>query len=106
MNGLNNKSSFFQLDQILKFNYYPSDKFIINFLFEYLYNDITNTSFNYYFADMGFTSQINQFEFSIAFKNIFNRKSYSYIIYNDLDTFSYNYRLRLASVIGNFTFKF
>lgn len=105
-NGLNNKSSFFQLDQILKFNYYPSDKFIINFLFEYLYNDITNTSFNYYFADMGFTYQINQFEFSIAFKNIFNRKSYSYIIYNDLDTFSYNYRLRPASVIGNFTFKF
>ncbi len=89
------KSTLWQVTQQLTAYYIIADKWQLNGRLEHSYNEITSDkSVDMLFADIGVSYKINQFEFDLSWNNLFNQKSYTYSIYNELDKFDYTYNLR------------
>ncbi len=101
------KSSFSQFTQKLKAYYFPNKKFQLSTQWEYLYNEITeSTHSRMLFADLAASYKHKSLEYTLAWDNIFNEKRYSYKIYNGLDTYAYNYDLRPMSILATISFKY
>ena len=55
---------------------------------------------------IGFKYKYKQLEYSLSCNNLFNKKDYSYTIYNTLNTYSYIYNIRSINVLGSICFRF
>lgn len=100
-------SSTYQISQKLTGHYFLNNKIELNTQLEYLYNEITkDLSFDLLFANIGAKYKHKDMEYTISLNNIFNKKEYSYTIYNALDTYSYNYKLRPLNILTTVSFKF
>ena len=94
------KSSTQQFSQL--FNYfYTVGKFELKVQYEQLYNEVgkNQKDLNIYFLDFGAKYVNKQFELGVDLNNILNQKKYGYTIFNGLDTYTYNYRLRPSNII-------
>lgn len=101
------KSSTYQISQKLTGYYFLNSKIELNTQFEYLYNEITqDISFNLLFANIGAKYKNKDLEYSFYINNIFNKREYSYTVYNSLDTYSYKYRLRPLNLLATINFRF
>jgi hypothetical protein len=101
------KSSVFRLQQKADCYYYPDKKLIIHLQVEHLYNEFTAVKFNHFFADVSINYQLkNGLELSFSYTNIFNQDGYSYTATNELDTYSYVYKLRPASILAGVSFRY
>ncbi|MFV0331527.1 MAG: carboxypeptidase-like regulatory domain-containing protein [Dysgonomonas sp.] len=101
------KLSTYQISQKLTGHYFLNSKIELDTQLEYLYNEITKSlSCNLIFANIGVKYKNKEIEYELYINNIFNKKEYSYTIYNSLDTYNYNYKLRPINVLGTVSFKF
>lgn len=101
------ESSFYQIYQKLKYYYCINKQLQVNAQLEHLYNEITSTvSSKVFFANLGISYKTKQIEYTFDWNNIFNKKEYTYVLYNTLDTYKYRYRLRPANVLINICFKY
>lgn len=101
------KSSTYQISQKLTGYYFINSKIELNTQLEYLYNEISqDISFDLLFANIGVKYRNKDIEYTLSLNNIFNKKEYSYTIYNALDTYSYNYKLRPINILGTISFRF
>ena len=79
----------------------------LNFQLEQSYNELDkNSAVNMLFANIGATYKLKKVDFELNWNNIFNKKEYSYSVFNGLDTYSYSYGIRPMSVILTISFKF
>lgn len=100
-------SSVYQISQKLAGYYFFRKKLELKAQLEYIHNDITpSLSANMVFADLGIKYLTKNIEYTLNWNNIFNKKIYSYTIYNYLDTYNYFYRIRPVSILGTISFKF
>ena len=58
------------------------------------------------FANIGATYKLKKVDFELNWNNIFNKKEYSYSVFNGLDTYSYSYGIRPMSIMLTTSFKF
>jgi hypothetical protein len=100
-------SSVCQVSQKLTVHYFLNSKIELNARLEHLYNEFTAVKISHFFADAGIYYQLkNGIELSLAYKNIFNRDNYSYTVTNELDRYSYVYKLRPTIVFASVLFKY
>jgi hypothetical protein len=101
------QTSFDQVSQRLKGYYFPNKKLKFKAQAEYLYNEITtSTHSKYVFVDLELNYTHKQLEYALAWNNILNQKEYAYTVYNGLDTYQYNYRLRPQNMLVSVIFKY
>lgn len=104
---IKNKSNLNQFSQQIKTYFSPSKKFELSLQLEQSHNELGKTpSVNMFFANIGATYKLKKIDFELNWNNIFNKKEYSYSIFNGLDTYSYRYRIRPMSIILTASFKF
>lgn len=101
------KSALWQVTQQLSAYYSIAEKWQLNGRLEHSYNEITSDkSIDMLFADIGISYKINQLEFNLSWNNLFNQKSYTYSIYNELDKFDYTYNLRPSILMLTVSFRY
>ncbi len=101
------ESSFDQIIQNFKTYYFVNKNLQLKLQAEYLNNEISPTvNSELFFLDLGISYSYKQLEFTFDWNNILNEKSYSYVIYNGLDSYGYNYKLRPESLFAAIKFKF
>lgn len=59
-----------------------------------------------FFADLGIVHKTKKIEYSLDWTNIFNQRSYSYILYDGPNIFSHHFDLRPMNFLVNIAFKF
>ena len=105
--GEQNKSNLNQFSQQIKAYYSPVKKMELNFQLEQSYNELDkNSAANMLFANIGATYKLKKVDFELNWNNIFNKKEYSYSVFNGLDTYSYSYGIRPMSIMLTTSFKF
>ena len=103
-NAIRNHSS--RISQSLNYFYFIK-QWELSVQGEYLYNQIEkNVSAKTFFADLRLKYAAKFADFELLWNNILNNKSYKYIIYSDLDTYIYNYRLRPSNILFSITFRY
>lgn len=101
------ENSTLNYSQKLNFNIFPDSHSELKIRAERAYNEISaNAGVNSNFIDLSFLYKFKKTDFSLSWNNILNQKEYSYIIYNELDTYRYNYRLRPQNIIASVTFRY
>lgn len=58
------------------------------------------------FANLGATYKLKRVDLDLNWNNIFNKKEYSYSVFNGLDNYSYKYGIRPMSVLLTVSFKY
>jgi hypothetical protein len=107
ISGSRNKSILNQFSQQIKTYYSPNKKIEINFQLEQSHNELSeSSSVNMLFANLGATYKLKRIDLELNWNNIFNKREYSYSIFNGLDTFNYRYRIRPMSLTLIASFKF
>ncbi|MDR0843897.1 MAG: hypothetical protein LBN71_01640, partial [Tannerella sp.] len=87
--------------------YFPNKKLKFKAQAEYLYNEITTSAHSQsVFVDLEINYTHKRLEYALAWNNILNQKEYAYTLYNGLDTYQYNYRLRPQSILASVIFKY
>jgi hypothetical protein len=95
-----------QVSQNLNY-YYFINNWELSVQGEYLYSQIArNVSAGTFFADVRLKYAAKFADFELSWNNIFNNRSYKYIIYSDLDTYIYNYRLRPSNILFSVSFRY
>ncbi|MDR0825001.1 MAG: TonB-dependent receptor [Prevotella sp.] len=101
------KTSVYRINQKLSSCYLVNKEIELFIDLEHLHNKITDDlTSNIFFANTGFKYKHKQFEYSLSCNNIFNKKDYSYTIYNTLNTYNYLYKIRPINVLGSICFRF
>jgi hypothetical protein len=106
-NNRKTKTAVNQISQQLKGYLFPHKNLKFKAQAEYLYNEIAASVHSQsVFMDMEVNYTHKQLEFTLAWNNILNQKEYAYTLYNGLDTYQYNYRLRPQNLLASIIFKY
>ena len=102
-----NKSAISQFGQQFITYFSPGRKMEFNFQLEQSYNELgANNSVNMLFANLGATYKLKRVDLDLNWNNIFNKKEYSYSVFNGLDNYSYKYGIRPMSILLTVSFKY
>ena len=102
-----NKSTLGQFGQQFITYFSPGRKMEFNFQLEQSYNELgANNSVNMLFANLGATYKLKRVDLDLNWNNIFNKKEYSYSVFNGLDNYSYKYGIRPMSILLTVSFKY
>ena len=97
-----NKSSFSDIKQTLmyqthlaKLSFFPIQNLNIFSRVEYVNNEVApSKKVSLALIDIGISYKFKKIQLELSLNNILNTKKYAYTVFNGLDSFSYNYRLR------------
>lgn len=84
--------------QVGQLNIYPTKQLTVSTNIEHQYNN-TASDKNTTFADIEIKYRYKSIDYELGFNNIFNAKQYISTSYNSINTYSYSYNLRPASVL-------
>ncbi|MDR1371212.1 MAG: TonB-dependent receptor [Dysgonamonadaceae bacterium] len=102
-----NKSSLRQMVQTFKAYYFLNKKIQLKFQSEYFNNEISSeVNSELFFLDLELSYSHKQLEFAFEWNNMLDEKSYSFVTYNGLDSYNYNYKLRPESLFATIRFKY
>ncbi len=89
------KSSYLSQIHDIKFSFFPIDKLQLFGQYSYVQKEIAaNTYKRMALFDTGIQYKMKNIKFSLQADNILNTKQFSYTLFNGLDSYSYEYRLR------------
>ncbi len=105
--GMKSRNRVFQASQKVKVYYFLNEKIELKLNAEYLDDELSeDLSTNLLFLDCGASYKYKRMEINLAWNNILDEKEYSYSLYNDLDTYSYSYKLRPQSFLVTVSFSY
>jgi len=92
----------------LKATWSPVKILQFSYLLDHYYNELSADNYkNFIFSDVSVSYLPgNRWEFICTIKNIFNEKSYTYFIDNQLSTFYTSYKLRPRNILVSATYRF
>lgn len=105
--GYISKNSLNSLTQKLKSFYTPFTNLELNLQVEHSYNQIAqNSSVNLFFGNLGVSYTLDKVNLELNWNNIFNKKEYRYSMFDELNSYSYIYKLRPMALTLLASFKF
>lgn len=87
-----------------KLNIFPTKQLTVSTNIEHQYNNMTSNK-SVTFADIEIKYRYKSIDYELGVNNVFNAKQYISTSYNSINTYSYSYNLRPASVLLKLRFK-
>lgn len=103
----NFKSFNWTLSNSMKIYWKIADKWDVVNKWENLTNKLTKGGVkNIFFNDLSISRKFGEFDCNLSWNNIFNQKTYNITTYNDMNIFSYMYKLRPSSIMLSIAFRY
>ena len=97
-----------RLLESLKATYSPIKSLQISYTFDHYCNELISNNYkNFIFSDVYVSCLLgNRWELTCSIKNMFNEKTYSYFIENELTSFYKSYKIRPRNIVLSGTYRF
>lgn len=102
-----NKNKNQQLSQKLSFYYLLNSHWALSVQGEHLYTKLSNDNKkNVIFGDIHIKYLHPDFDISVTWNNVFNQKQYKTTVYDELNIYTYNYKLRPGNLLVSIVYKY
>jgi outer membrane receptor protein involved in Fe transport len=108
MEGNQSYFSSVRFSESLKATYFPVKSLQLSYTLDHYCNELSANNYKHFiFSDVSASYLLgNRWELTSSVKNIFNEKSYSYFIENELTSFYQSYKIRPRNLLLSATYRF